>query len=279
MPEHVVTYPPGSLAEFVKDGRWAVTTTPTIETQLEVDDPKAEKARNIFGEDFFGKEAIHTFEEKCRAKGIAVSFEIPRVPMHLDERQLKAAKAEEAEGKERMVTLRPEWMVVNGERKPVNILTLRDLFEQETTRPDPKKPGQTETVVTYDNNPFGDGPVFRGIRGGIEGDNFAHEQMKPGYGLPTKEAIPDSWDKTWNDQQQLFGKGEKRREAVETVWDSLIYYAVTGEKVLADRWELTNSQTSDGLNRVVVRWLSAGLTVHYWHPGVPLSDIGVCSSL
>ena len=55
--------------------------------------------------------------------------------MHLDETQLQAAKAEKADGKERMVILRPEWMVVDGERKPVNILTLRDLFKQETTNP------------------------------------------------------------------------------------------------------------------------------------------------
>ena len=272
MPEHLVTYPAGTLAKLVGEGKWSVSTTPRTETQLRIDDPKAEKARNIFGENFFGEQALHSFEEKCKGRGINISFEIPQTPMHLDETQLKAAKNEEAEGKERMVVLRPEWMVVDGKKKPVNILTLRDLFKIETT--DPNDPN--ETTILYDNNPFGEGPVFWDSDW-FEEEDFAKEQLKPGYGLPTKEVIPDSWNKTWDDQITLLGEGEKRREVVETVWDSLLYYAATGEKNSEDKWDWTNSQASSR-NRVSVSWYSDGLNVGYWPPGYPYSHIGVCSS-
>ncbi len=272
MPEHLVTYPAGTLAKLVEEGKWKVATPPRVETQSRVEDPKVESARNLFGEDFFGEEAIHNFEEKCKLKDINVSFEIPQTVIHLNEAELESAKSEEAEGKGRMVVLRPEWMVVDGEKKPVNILTLRDLFKQETV--DPNEPNKT--ITSYDNNPFGEEPVFWDTDW-FDEEVFAQEQMKPGYGLPTKEVIPDSWNKTWDDQTALLGEGEKRREAVETVWDSLLYYAATGEKILEDKWDWTNSQTSVQ-RRVRVGWDSGGLLVGRWNPGDPNPDIGVCSS-
>lgn len=274
MPEHLVTFPPGTSAKLIEDGKMTVLSTPRVEVPSI--DPRVEKAKALFDENFFGEEALHTFEEKCQSKGIKVSFEIPQTPLHLNEAQLKFAKDEEQEGKDRMVVFRPEWMVVDGERKPVNILTLRELFKQETTESDPDDPSKTETVISYDNNPFGEGPVFWDSDW-FDEEDFAQEPLKPGYGLPTKEVIPDSWSKTWEDQNSLLGEGEHRREAVEAVWDSLLYYAATGEKILEDRWDWTNSLTSVQ-RRVFVYWGSAGLSVSGWNPGIPDPSFGVCSS-
>lgn len=274
MPEYLVTYPAGTLAKLVGEGKWSVSTTPRVETQSHPEGGSIEKAKQLFGENFFGEEAIHTFEEKCNGKGINVSFEIPRTPMHLDETQLELAKNEEAEGKERIVVLRPEWMVVDGEKKPVNILTLRDLFKQETVNPD----DPNRTIISYDSNPFGEGPVFFKYEPDWYADqNFAKEQLKSGYAMPTKDVLPDSWSKTWEDQQELFGEGESRREANEAVWDLLLSYAVTGEKLLTQRADWTNSQAS-GERRGLVGWDSDGLHVHGWLPGNPYSFVGVCSS-
>ena len=279
MPEHLVTYPAGTLAKLVAEGKWKVSTSPKVETSPRVEGGSIERAKQLFGENFFGEEAIHTFEEKCQDKGINVKFvDIPTQFQYSDE-DLDQVKQDEEEGKERMVILRPQWMVVKegnqDVRKPVTILNLRELFKTETRT---RSGIRTTIEINYDNNPFGDGPVFyKHNTDWFAEEEFAQEQMKLGYGLPTKEVIPDSWSKSWDEQSALFGEGEKRREAVETVWDSLLYYATTGKKILESRWDWTNSQTSSQ-GRVLVYWDSDGLDVDRWNPGNPNSNVGVCSS-
>lgn len=225
-----------------------------------------EKAEQLFDEDFLGEDAIHIFEEKCRANGINVQFEIPSVVFQYTEQQLKDAKEEENKNKARLVSLRPEWMTVNGTRQQVNILNLRNLFRKESNG-----------IVTYDNNPFGTGAVFYTNTWFDTGENFAKEQLKAGYALPTKDVVSGSWNKKWADQTTGFDPGERRREANEAVWDILLYYAKTGNKLVTTRWDWTNSQTS-GRRRVDVGFYRDGLSVGGWFPGLPDVSLGVCSS-
>ncbi len=274
MPEHLVTYPAGTLAKLVGEGKWSVSTTPREETPVQPEGGSIERAKQLFGEDFYGEEAIHTLEEKCRAKGVYVAFEIPTTELQYSEEDLNQAREDEQDDKARMVTLRPEWMRIKVKkafgreeeiRQPVNIINLRNLFKKED-----------KGKVTFDNNPFGDGPVFWSNTW-YDDQEFAKQQPKGGYAIPTKEVLPDSWDKKWEDQNELLGEGEKRREAVEAVWDLLLSYSVIGEKLLTQRADWTNSETSDQ-NRVRVGWNSDGLGVRSWNPGNPDPDIGVCSS-
>lgn len=275
MPEHLVTFPPGTSAKLIEEGRMVVNATPRIEIPLKAEFKGIEKAKELFKEDFLGEEAIHAFEEKCRARGIRVAFEVP-TEFQYSEDDLSQAKEDEEKDKARMVVLRPSWMTVKegGKdiQKPVTILNLRDLFKKET-----KRLGRAANI-TYDNNPFGEGPVFYKYDPDWYADqDFAREQLQSGYAMPTKEILPGSTNKTWSDQQDLFEPGEKRREAVESVWDSLLYYAARGEKLLQSHWDWTNSLSS-AQRRVGVRWASGGLVVGDWGPGDPLPDIGVCSS-
>ncbi len=271
MPEQILTFKPGETAKLIGEGKMTVVSRPSIVESTMPVDSRAERAKQLFGEDFFGEEAIRIMEEKCKAKGINVQFKIPQIPFHLDEDQLESAKQEENQGRARMVVLRPESMVVNGEEKPITILNLRDLFKNEVTDPD-----SNETTITYDNNPFGEGPVFWD-QDWFDEEEFAKEPIKPGFALPTNEVIPDSLNKTWDEQEALLLPGERRREAIEAVWDTLLHYSATGEKVLRINWDWTNGRTSDGY-AVYVRFDSDGLYVYAWSPGRPAPRLGVCSS-
>ncbi len=275
MPEHLVTYPAGTLAKLVGEGKWSDSTTPREETPVQPEGGSIERAKQLFGEDFYGEEAIHTLEEKCKTKGINVKFDIPTQFQYSDE-DLDQAKQDEEEGRKRLMVLRPQWMVVRegnqNVRKPVTILNLRELFKKENRRLG------RPTTVSYDNNPFGDSAVFYKYDPDWYAEQeFAKEPIKSGYAMPTKDVLPDSWSKTWEDQQELFGEGESRREANEAVWDLLLTYATKGEKLLTQRADWTNSQTSDQ-DRVHVHWNSDGLYVNDWGPGGPGPSIGVCSS-
>lgn len=274
MPEHLVTFPPGTSAKLIEEGKMVVSAAPKIEIPTKPEFRGVERAKELFGEDFLGEEAIHRMEESCKAKGINVKFEIPITEFQYSESDLERAKQDEEEDKSRMVVLRPEWMRIKVKkafgreeeiRQPVNILNLRNLFKKEE-----------KGNITYDNNPFGDGPVFWALTW-YNDQEFAKEHLKGGYSMPTKEVLPDSWDKNWEDQNELLGDGERRREAVEAVWDLLLSYAVTGQKHLTQKADWTNSLTSDQ-GRVLVNWDSGGLLVLYWDPGDPHPYIGVCSS-
>ncbi len=281
MPEQILTFKPGETAKLIGEGKMTVVSTPSV-VEPSGEPPKSErqgieKAKQLFEEDFLGEEAIHIFEEKCRMKGINVQFEIPQVDFSYSESDIEQAKQEEAMEKTRMAVLRPEWMIVKegnkDTRKPVTILNLRDLFKKET-----RNLLGVVSGVTYDNNPFGEGTVFyKYSPDWYATENFAKEQLKAGYALPTKEVLPGSTNRTWDDQEKLFEPGEHRREANEAVWDTLLHYAATGRKNLERIWDRTNGRTSYG-DAVYVAFRSDGLRVGYWFPGRPRPNLGVCSS-
>lgn len=195
----------------------------------------ATRARQIFGEDFLGEEAVCVLEKKCRSKGIGVEFEIPQ-HTQIDLLSLENARRDQVSGKPRFVSLNPEWMIVQEDgkdiRKPVDIINLRALFKREG-----------DGTISYDNNPFGSGEVFD-KQDWYDTKDFAKQQLRARYSFPTKGIIPGSVNKTWIDQCALFEPGERRREAVEAVWETLLYYANTGKNIFDDNnWDWTNSQT------------------------------------
>lgn len=259
-------FDPNQVPQLLKEGRMRVvkpgagpiTPTPITPDRPVNADRRAEKAKQLFGEDFLGEEAIHKMEEKFKAAGVDVIFNIPQVVFPLDERQLEAAKQEAQNGRARMVVLRPETMVVNGQRKPITLLGFRDLFKDHT-------------------NPFGSEKVFCG-QTWYETEDFAKHPMEPGFGLPTKEVLRDSLNKNWNNQQSLLQPGEERREVIETVWDTVLYYAATGKKVLENHWDWGKTSSSDGLLVSVGNFDSGGLYVGRWGPANQAPDLGVCPS-
>lgn len=278
--ENRLPFDPDKVPDLIKQGKILVVRASTLSPV--VPEPTAtpngrfvERAKQLFGEDFLGEEAIHVMEQKCQTEGIDVRFEIPQIgrfdasALHvgLTDAQLETAKADETRGRARLVVLRPEFMVVNGERKLLNLINLRDLFRKN------KESGQ----FAYDNNPFGSGIIFY-KQDWYNDQDFAQEGMKAGFGVPTKEVLRDSVSKTWDQQQSLLLPEEKRRESVETAWDTLLYYAVTGKKLLSSRRDWGNTRASSGHLVNVGDFDSNGLHVGGWHPGDSDPRIGVCPS-
>lgn len=256
MAEEILRLPPGTLKGWSKQGGIEVVSPPKVDVARS-SDRVAERAAALFGEDFLGEQAIHLMEDKCHVSGINVKFEIPTTPFHLTEAQLEEAKRDENKGKARLVVLRPEFMEVRGERKSVTLLNLKHLLGNK--------------------NPFGNGKVFY-KQDWYHTEAFAQEGLKAKYALPTKEVVPGSLGKNWNDQEKLVEPGESRREAVEAVWDMLLYYAATGKKIMETKWDWTKTQTSDRGLVHVGGFDSEGLVVDGWKPDNVYSALGVCLS-
>lgn len=227
------------------------------------------RAEEIFKGNFFGTKAISVFEEKCRLKGIDVEFAISRADS-LDMSSLEDAEADKAKGKKRLVFLHPNLMIfkVGGLEisQPVNILNLRELFKTEN-----------DYGVSYNNNPFGDGPVFD-AQDSFNATDFARQPIKARYSFSSKDIIPGSQNKTWLYQWALLEPGERRREAVEAIWEALLYYSNTGKNIFdKNYWDWTNSQVSPSL-RVDVGSRGKGIHISAWNVGIYDADLGVYST-
>lgn len=267
--ENLLPFDPNKVPDLIKQGKIRVVGAPTVPSAPEpvvIPSSRAvERAKQLLGEDFLGEEAIHMIEQKFQVAGVNVRFDIPRA--NLMDPVVEAAKADEAHSRARLIVLRPEAMVVNGERKPLNLINLRELFRKD----------RRGREFAYDNNPFGNGTIFY-KQDWYDGQDFAQESMRAGFGLPTKEVIRDSTSKTWDQQQSLLLPEENRREAVETAWDTLLYYSNTGKKLLTNRWDWGNSLTSLGYRVHVGVFDSNGLHVNDWYPSGSREDVGVCPS-
>src|SRR3989344_5162793 len=154
--ENLLPFDPNKVPDLIKQGKVKVITAPLPPIVEPIGGIRSnEQAKQLFGEDFLGEEAIHIMEQKCQAEGINVTFEIPQIGsfdsngarVGLSDEILRISKADEAAGRTSMVVLRPEFMTVDGERKPITLLNLRDLFVADDER---DKGG-------YSNNPFGEG--------------------------------------------------------------------------------------------------------------------------
>jgi len=280
--ENLLPFDPNKVPDLIKQGKVKVITAPLPPIVEPIGGIRSnEQAKQLFGEDFLGEEAIHIMEQKCQVKGINVTFEIPQIGSFdsnafrfgLSDEILETAKADEATGRARMVVLRPEFMTVDGERKPVTLLNLRDLFRKEEQDPD-----DANEIIVTDNNPFSDGAgeaIFYD-QDWYDDEEFAKQPLRPGFGLPTKEVIDDSLSKKWGEQQALLLPEERRREPVEVAWDAILYYAATGKKVLKQTWDWTGQRASNGGLVYVGGFGSDGLGVRYWNPGNAGGGIGVC---
>ncbi|MCL4365686.1 hypothetical protein M1437_00475, partial [Patescibacteria group bacterium] len=194
-----------------------------------------ERAAILFGEDFLGEQAIHKLEDKFRASRIGdVRFEIPIIPFHLNQAQLEAAKKDEQKGKARMVVLRPEFMTLRGVRYPITFQNLYTIYGDNP------------------NIPFADWH---------HDAPFAQKGITAKFALPTKEVVPGSLGKNWNDQERLIEPGESRREVVEVLWDILLYYGATGKRLLGSHLDWTKTNTGDGTFVCLGRFTSENYTV------------------
>jgi len=216
-------------------------------------------AKELFGADFIGEEAIRAMEGQCKQAGIEAHFITDNVDLSYAIEKLEEAGKEKGTDRERFLVMRPSGVKFKDEvgeyDGPITISALKRLFK--------------------DKNPFGDGTLIYD-NSWYEGEAFADQPLQAKYAMPTKKILPESRSKNWADQEKLLKPGETRREAIETLWDTIAYYSSTKQRLLSDGYDWSKTSTSHD-DRVFVGDLGRdGVSVGVADPSPSFSDLGVC---
>ena len=226
-----------------------------------------DEAREVFGKDFLGPEAIQsTFGVELTPEELQ---EIENIPFNKEE-------LEQAKQLGMMLVLRVPRLGEGKTERPLTIDSARELFATGDTLGDPKKKKQK---------------VFYGKKGESWYDNekFAtQETPKLGWGLVMKSVLPESLSKNGDQQEEILKKWAKdnnidpalvkRRTPVEIAYDTLIYYGANKESLLEGKYDWSGVQSSDGSFVYVGDFDSDGLLVDDAARDDADSDLGVCPS-
>jgi len=216
-------------------------------------------AEDLFGTDFIGKDMIQYMEQKCRRAGIDVQFATDDVNFNYSIDQVEAAAQEKGTDRERFMSLRPKGVKFTDTEGtyegPITINILLRLFRD-------KNPFGEATLI-YDNSWY-------------EGEAFIDQPLQAKYAMPTKKLLPESRSKNWADQEKLLQPGETRREAIETLWDTIAYYSATKQRLLSDGYDWSKTSTSGGLRVCVGGFDQRGVRVYNADPSVSPSNLGIC---
>ena len=225
------------------------------------------EAKEIFGKDFLGPEAIKT------TYGVELTpdelQEIEHIPFTREE-------LEQAKQLGMMLVLRVPRIGEGKEAKPLTIDQIREKFSGGDTLGDPKK---KKKKMFYRSK--GDG--------WFDKEKFALEGTpKLGWGLVMKSVLPDSLSKNWDQQEEVLKNWAKqnnidpalvkRRTPVEIVYDTFLYYGENKETLLEDKWDWTGVRSSDGYFVFVGHFGSGGLRVRSGARDGAGSGLGVCPS-
>ena len=223
------------------------------------------EAKEIFGKDFLGPEAIQT------------TFGVELTPDELQEIESIPFTREELEQAKQlgmMLVLRVPRIGEGKEIKPLTIDQIREKFSGGDTLGDPKK---KKKKMFYRQK--GDG--------WYDSEKFATQDTpKLGWGLVVKSVLPDSLGKNWEQQEEVLKNWAKqnkidptlvrRRTPVEIAYDTFLYYGENKETLLEDKWDWSSVQSSDGRFVDVGRFASVGLYVSGDARDSTTSDLGVC---
>ena len=226
-----------------------------------------DEAREVFGKDFLGPEAIQaTFGVELTSEELQ---EIENIPFNKEE-------LEQAKQLGMMLVLRVPRLGEGKTERPLTIDSARELFAAGDTLGDPKKKKQK---------------VFYGKKGESWYDNekFAtQETPKLGWGLVMKSVLPESLSKNWDQQEEILKKWAKdnnidpalvkRRTPVEIAYDTLIYYGANKESLLEGKYDWSGVRSSGGSFVHVGLFTSDGLYVIYDTRDYTHSILGVCPS-
>ena len=96
---------------------------------------------------------------------------------------------------------------------------------------------------------------------------FAKDKGEIGWHLIRKTPVPESLNKTWDDQQQaLLGKDDETPKAVVMVYIIIGHYKATNERLFEKVWVRCSSLDSDGHHISVGCFGAKGLVVYdYWN--------------
>src|SRR3989344_7499854 len=225
------------------------------------------EAKEIFGKDFLGPEAVKT------TYGVELNpeelQEIENIPFAREE-------LEQAKQLGMMLVLRVPRLGEGKTEKPLTIDHIRERFSAGDTLGDPKKKK---------------GKMFYRAKGEgwYDAEKFAtQETPKLGWGLVMKSVLPDSLGKNWDQQEVVLKKWAKdnnidpalvkRRTPVEIAYDTFLYYGENKETLLEDKWDWSGVQSSGGYFVYVGHFASDGLRVGGATRDNAYSRLGVCPS-
>jgi DNA polymerase III delta prime subunit len=243
------------------------------EPQVENLSGMMERAKEVLGKDFLGKDAIRTMEQKLKAIGVNVEFDIDKLPAFTyTEQDLQLAKQNGE-----MLVLRPDTMLRWGGEVPITLRELQELFKK-----DPLGKSGTPFYHSSSEDWYVDEKFYETAGVG---------EIKLQWALVKKEVLDGSLNQTWNDQATLLKKYQgglkrrgatsadiKRRTATEVAWDTMLYYTNTGERLLVSVYDWGQTRASLGRLVCVGSFDSAGLCVRSSDPDFSNSIFGVCPS-
>ena len=94
---------------------------------------------------------------------------------------------------------------------------------------------------------------------------FAKDRGEIGWHLIRKTPVPESLNKTWTDQQALFGKDDETLKAVVMVYTIIGHYKATNERLFEKVWVRCSDLVSDGRRVLVGGFDAGGLHINlYW---------------
>lgn len=111
-------------------------------------------------------------------------------------------------------------------------------------------------------------------------DFYRKDTMQFGWKLISKECIPNSKNKNFNNQEEIVKehKGYKRATALEVAYLIAVRLLTTGERLYENEYAWTESATSDGLLVYVGCADREGVYVYGYSRGHSGGGIGVCLS-
>ena len=240
--EEILSLPQGSAKDLIKKGEMTILSPTASPKEQSVEGPMIERARELLGRDFLGVEAVRNMEEQLKKVGVDVQFDLENVPpADWNEADLQWAK-----DKGETLILGAESMTRDGRAISLNLIDFRELFRSG----DPS--GQTETLF-YSFRPD--------ANDWYANEDFAKEvgRIKLGWRFVKKDLLEGSTSKTWTEQTNVMREYEeglkkttvtrsqpRRRTPIETAYDLMLYYMNTGERLLPDKYDWGESQSSDG---------------------------------
>ena len=221
-----------------------------------------EEAKEIFGPDFLGPEAVEaTFSVELSQDELN---QIENIPFTREE-------LEQAKKLGMMLVLRVSRVGKDKSAKPLTIKQLRGVFKGEDKLGDPKK---KKSQIFYDQSWY-------------DKEDFATKATPSlGWGLVTKKILEESRNQNLDQQKEILKKWAekngidpaqiKRRTPVEIAYDTLLYYGTNKESQLENTWDWTEVRSSGGGFVSVGYFVSGGLGVGSDARGYSDSDLGVC---
>jgi DNA polymerase III delta prime subunit len=221
----------------------------SVEEEVIDEGPMAERAREILGKDFLGVEAVRTLEKKLKAIGKNVEFDFEGLPpIPYTERDLQVAK-ELGE----MLVVRPETMFRDGKEIPLTLIELKALFDKDPLRNliqvfKPKMGDWTGGPQWYEKEKFATQPVDIKLKWAL----VKKDGLSAGDQYHSKCGQWDAQEQSLRQYEvDLRKRGAEhafvhRRTATEAVFDSLLYYVNTGERLLRSKFDCCKTLQSGG---------------------------------